>query len=99
MIGFDVLSLPSAVDDNYKTTVNDLNMNNLKILMVALCLLGVIFSAQAQSVGINADNSTPNSSAMPDVKATNKDLLIPNVAIARTTNASSVNVLITIQTK
>ena len=64
-------------------------MSNLKIFMVALCLLGMIFSAQAQSVGINADNSTPNSSAMLDVSSTSKGFLTPRMTAAQKALISS----------
>ncbi|MEI6680412.1 MAG: hypothetical protein WCL21_17515 [Mariniphaga sp.] len=64
-------------------------MSNLKIFMVALCLFGMIFSAQAQSVGINADNSTPNSSAMLDVSSTSKGFLTPRMTAAQKALISS----------
>ena len=58
--------------------------------MVTLCLFGMIFSVQAQSVGINADNSAPNSSAMLHIKATNKGLLIPNITLTGTTDGTTI---------
>lgn len=53
-------------------------MSTIKHLIVALALM---FSAAAfaQSVGINSDGSTPNASAMLDVKSTNSGILIPRM--------------------
>lgn len=39
--------------------------------------------AQAQNVGINADNSTPHASAMLDVKSTDKGVLVPRMTAAQ----------------
>ena len=44
----------------------------------------------AQNVGINADASLPNSSAMLDVKSANKGMLIPRVALTGTTDVTTV---------
>lgn len=40
---------------------------------------GIILFANAQSVGINNDGAAPNSSAILDIKSSNKGLLIPRV--------------------
>ncbi len=57
------------------------------------CLLMlVIFSTlmlHAQSVAINTDGSTPNASAMVDIKSTNKGMLIPRMTSAQRTAISS----------
>ena len=49
-------------------------------MFLAACLLIVFaFSLNAQSVGINADGSTPHGSAMLDVKSTSSGMLIPRM--------------------
>lgn len=54
----------------------------------ALYFTLVILSSNAisQNVGINATGAAPNASAMLDVDATNKGLLIPRVALTSTTS-------------
>lgn len=49
--------------------------------VTGICLLFVT-GAQAQSVGVNADGSTPDASAMLHVKSTSKGLLIPTMTSA-----------------
>lgn len=51
-----------------------------------ICLVGLLFPsfyAKAQSVSINTDGSTANSSAMLDIKSATKGLLIPRVTKAQ----------------
>ena len=55
-----------------------MNFRKLLILLVFIAITSRIF---AQSVGINADGSVPNSSAMLDVSAPNKGLLIPQIRL------------------
>ncbi len=43
----------------------------------------------AQNVGINTDGSTPDNSAMLDVKSTSKGLLVPRMTATQKTNISS----------
>jgi hypothetical protein len=43
-----------------------------------LFLTGIMF-AQTGNIGINNDGSSPNGSAMLDVSATNKGLLVPRM--------------------
>ena len=45
----------------------------------------------AQSVGINSNGSTPDPSAMLDVKSTNKGFLPPRIALAGTTDVSTIS--------
>ena len=53
-------------------------MKNFTKMFLAACLLTVFaFSVHAQSVGINADGSAPNGSAMLDVSSTTKGFLAP----------------------
>jgi hypothetical protein len=51
------------------------------VLMLALFWSLFIGHLNAQNVGINADGSVPNSSAMLDVNAPNKGLLIPQIQL------------------
>jgi uncharacterized protein (TIGR02145 family) len=61
-----------------------------KLLFVLSVVLGIAISSKAQNVGINSTGNVPNSSAMLDVSATNKGLLIPNVELTGTTNAGPI---------
>lgn len=54
----------------------------LRFLFILL-IIAVISSVSAQNVGINETGSTPNSSAMLDVSATNKGMLIPRMSRAQ----------------
>ena len=60
-----------------------------KTFLLSLFTLFAIFSF-AQNVAINADASLPNSSAMLDVKSTNKGLLIPRVILTGTADVTTV---------
>ncbi len=61
-------------------------MKILKILFVALLISGAAF---AQNVGINADGSSPDGSAMLDVKSTTKGILIPRMTATQKTEISN----------
>lgn len=65
-------------------------MNYRKILLVLgfVIVTGHVF---AQSVGINADGSAPNSSAMLDVSAPNKGLLIPRITLTGVNDAITIS--------
>ena len=54
----------------------------LKFLPIAL-LFCATMTAKAQNVGINTDASTPDNSAMLDVKSTDKGMLIPRMTEAQ----------------
>jgi uncharacterized protein (TIGR02145 family) len=56
---------------------------------IAVFLLAVSISAQAQ-VGINTTGTNPDNSAMLDVSAANKGLLIPRVALTGTNDVTTV---------
>lgn len=60
-----------------------------KIFLLFLTAITVTFSV-AQNVGINADGSLPNTSAMLDVKSANKGLLIPRVALTGTGDVTTI---------
>ena len=55
----------------------------LLIFFLPLCFF-------AQNVGINASGAAPNASAMLDVNANNKGVLIPNVALTSATDATTI---------
>jgi hypothetical protein len=61
-------------------------MKTLKTLIAALLISA---SAFAQNVGINSDGSSPNSSAMLDVKSTTKGMLVPRMSLAQRDQISS----------
>ncbi len=48
------------------------------------------FGVYAQNVGVNATGATPNTSAMLDISATNKGLLIPRVSLTGITDATTI---------
>src|SRR5882757_2376787 len=54
-------------------------MRKIFSLTVLGCLL--FFMAQSQGVAINSDGSAPDTSAMLDVKSSNKGVLIPRLAL------------------
>ena len=58
------------------------------ITIILAFLMQVSF---AQSVGINSDGTAPNPSAMLEVKSSNKGFLPPRVALAGTTDVSTIS--------
>jgi hypothetical protein len=72
-----------------------------KILISVLLLTGIVFrfEGQSQGVAINGDNSSPDASAMLDVKSTTKGMLAPRMTQAqRNAIASPATGLIIYQT-
>ena len=65
-------------------------MKNLKTLLFAAILFALGGIANAQSVGINADGSAPNGSAMLDVSSTSKGFLPPRISLTATNSASPI---------
>ena len=61
----------------------------LQFIVTAVIVLS-FSNLYAQNVGINASGATPNSSAMLDVSATNKGVLIPNVSLSSLTDATTI---------
>ena len=64
-----------------------------KSIFVAVFLLTVLLSTSslyAQNVGINSTGVTPNTSAMLDIVASDKGLLIPRVTLTQTTSNAPV---------
>lgn len=70
---------------NTKTTV----AKRLIAGLLFTCIIPTLY--YAQNVGINSTGSTPNSSAMLDIDANNKGLLIPRVALTGTTDAVTIS--------
>lgn len=54
-------------------------MRKLFILIGVLCFVNIPIDGITQSIAVNADGSPPDSSAMVDIKSTNKGLLIPRM--------------------
>jgi len=61
-----------------------------KIILIPFLILITVSFSFAQNVGINADGSLPNSSAMLDIKSANKGLLIPRVTLTGTADATTI---------
>jgi hypothetical protein len=61
-----------------------------KSLLIFVMYIGVHFTTQAQSIGINATGADPAPSAMLDISSTNSGLLIPRVALTATNAATPV---------
>lgn len=57
-------------------------MNRL-LFLFSFLFLGIISASSAQNVGISTDGSTPDNSAMLDIKSTDKGILIPRVSQAQ----------------
>jgi len=60
-----------------------------RILTIITLFILFIYSGFAQNVGINADGSSPDGSAMLDVKSTTKGILIPRMTAAQKTGIST----------
>ena len=63
------------------------------LLLTVTTILFLMFlgpNGNAQTIGINNDGSTPDNSAMLDVKNPNKGLLIPRVALTGTDDATTI---------
>src|SRR6187397_1404283 len=61
-----------------------------KILLLPIVSILFFDSSFAQSVGINNDGSSPNPSAMLDVKHPNKGLLVPRVTLTGTGDVATI---------
>jgi microcystin-dependent protein len=60
-----------------------------RILTIITLFILFTFSGFAQNVGINADGSSPDGSAMLDVKSTTKGILIPRMTATQKTEISN----------
>lgn len=71
-------------------------MKTLSLLIVAFLFSASVFS---QSVGVNSDGSSPDNSAILDVKSTSKGMLVPRMTLSdRTAISSPANGLLIYQT-
>jgi hypothetical protein len=64
-------------------------MKKRTLLLLAAAILSLCITSFAQSVGINSDNSVPNTSAILDVKSTTKGFLAPRMTATQRGNISS----------
>lgn len=62
-------------------------MKKFLVVFLSVCTAGSVI---AQGVGVNTDGSAPDASAILDVKATDKGLLVPRVSLSDVTSASPV---------
>lgn len=62
-----------------------------KFVFLSIFIVGIMihFEALPQGVAINNDNSTPDPSAMLDVKSTNKGMLVPRMTLSQRTAISN----------
>ncbi|MCP4000586.1 MAG: DUF1566 domain-containing protein [Gammaproteobacteria bacterium] len=65
-------------------------MKNLKLFLLAMIILSS-YTLTAQNVSITTDGSAPDSSAMLEVKSTDKGMLIPRVALTETTDETTIS--------
>jgi len=76
-------------------TENNKTMN-MKNYAIAIFVCEIVFffnkgeMLYAQNIGINSTGAAPNTSAMLDIDATNKGLLIPRIALASLTDAVTI---------
>jgi len=62
----------------------------LKLTIASAMFVGLTYNSLAQNVGINGTGANPDNSAMLDVSATNRGLLMPRVALTATNVAAPV---------
>lgn len=66
------------------------------IPVFTLCAIFLVFflfdiaTAKGQNIGISSDGASPDTSAMLDIVSSNKGLLMPRVALASTTDATTI---------
>lgn len=69
-----------------KTKSNSTKATNL-LLAITLFLSSTVF---AQNVGISAEGTNPDNSAILDISSSNKGILIPRIALISTTDAATI---------
>jgi hypothetical protein len=66
----------------------------IKIFRISACLVVIdmisLTMLQSQSLGVNTDGSAPDASTLLHVKSSNKGILIPNVALSATNDATTI---------
>jgi hypothetical protein len=60
------------------------------LISLALFSLLGLSSLNAQNIGINTDGTTPDNSAMLDIKSANMGLLVPRISLSSLTDASTI---------
>jgi hypothetical protein len=65
--------------NHFQESIFNYNMNRFSISFLFL-FLGIVCGSSAQNVGMSADGSTPDNSAMLDIKSTDKGILIPRMS-------------------
>ncbi len=58
--------------------------------LILLCICTLVVNTNAQNVGINSTGATPNTSAMLDIVASDKGLLIPRVTLSGTGDVTTI---------
>lgn len=61
-----------------------------KLQFLLVVLLVCVNNVFAQNIGINSTGATPDNSAMLDISAANKGLLIPRVSLTSTTDVATI---------
>ncbi len=64
---------------------------SFKLVIIISSMLLINVQIYAQNVGISVDGSTPDNSAMLDIKSSNKGLLIPRVPLTSATDATTIS--------
>jgi hypothetical protein len=57
------------------------NQHFLSAIVVVAVVITASQKTTVQNIGINNDNPSPHSSAMPDIKNPNKGILVPRIVI------------------
>jgi hypothetical protein len=65
-------------------------MKSIRFFGLGLLVLGLSTQLAAQNVGINGTGAAPNASAMLDVDAPNRGMLIPRVALTSTADVATI---------
>ena len=61
-----------------------------KFFLILLSVVALASASKAQGTGINSSGASPDNSAMLDVSATDKGLLIPRISLIDTTDATTI---------
>ena len=67
-------------------------MKNIQIILIALSIVGLAErNCFSQNIGINTTGNTPDVSAMLDIVASDKGLLLPRVSLTSNTDVSTIS--------
>ncbi|MGB3079349.1 MAG: hypothetical protein WBB31_09765, partial [Saprospiraceae bacterium] len=64
--------------------------NSLRFFLLLILICVQVLGLKAQGVAVNADGSSPDASAMLDIKSSSKGLLIPRVSLISTTDVVTI---------